>query len=155
VVRWWPLNGLNVPLEIVMLNQCRHVEGVIEMLEYFEYPTGFLIVMERPESAIDMFDFITERDCLDEKLARHLFRQVVETAIRCKNVGVMHRDIKDENLLLNLDTGQLKLIDFGAAECAEYEQFGGTTAYAPPEWILRGSYCLYAIQNNLCTISLP
>lgn len=145
VTHWWRLNGDKIPLEIVMLDKCRNVEGIIQFLEYFERPAGYLIVMERPEAVIDLFDYITERGSLDELLARDLFRQVVGSALGCRNVGVVHGDIKSENLLLNLDTGCLKLIDFCNADFIQdvYEKFGGTRLYAPPEWILRCSYCLY------------
>ncbi|GFY70144.1 hypothetical protein TNIN_224651 [Trichonephila inaurata madagascariensis] len=138
VTDWGQLNGCQVPLEICLLKKVSHIKGVIKLLEYYERADHFIIIMERFEHSIDLYDYITNKVVLEEKLSRVLFHQVVESVIECHKAGVIHRDIKDENILVDAKNLTLKLIDFGSGAFLKdtlYTDFDGTRVYSPPEWI--------------------
>ena len=127
----------NVPLEVVLLKQVEDVPGVVHLLDYFETGDSFLIVMERFNGQ-DLFDFISKHENLSEKVARDIFGQVVEAVFMCKERGVLHGDIKDENIMIDPDTGMVKMIDFGSGTWlhpGDYEVYEGTREYSPPEWV--------------------
>jgi len=65
----------------------------------------------------DLFDFVkTSKTPLSEKLVRAIFLQLL-TALQYlhKSAGIAHMDISAENILINTETCEIKLIDFGAA----------------------------------------
>ncbi|KJH52706.1 kinase domain protein [Dictyocaulus viviparus] len=143
VTEWACLDGRMVPLEIVLLMRCQGIPGVIQTIDWFERPDGYMIVMERPSPSTDLFDYISVRGALTEDVARDYFRQVVDTVLACYHVSVIHRDIKDENLVVDMKNGLVKLIDFGSGAFHKegpYTDFEGTRVYSPPEWIEESCY---------------
>ena len=145
--------NVRVPIEVALLHKSRHVKGVIKLMEYTELPDCFVIIMERKVNSIkddckDLYDFITDQHrangCVNEELAKKIFKQVVQTVIDLEKLNVLHGDIKDENILIDTQTNEIKLIDFGAGnklfEEKSYHTYHGTRVYAPPEWIKHKSY---------------
>lgn len=139
-----------VPFEITILLKVGAIPGVIKLLDWFELPDKFLIVLERPIPSKDLFDYISEKVVLDETTAKLFLRQIVGVVTKCHEAGIVHRDLKDENILVEferygyeLKPRGLKLIDFGCAAYirdSPYTDYEGTQLYAPPEWFRDKSY---------------
>uniref|UniRef100_A0A8C3MKY8 Serine/threonine-protein kinase n=1 Tax=Geospiza parvula TaxID=87175 RepID=A0A8C3MKY8_GEOPR len=143
-VRHWGELVSDAPLEIVLLAKVSTgFPGVVQLLEWLVLPNDIVMVLERPERCQDLQHFIRARRFLPEEEARGLFRQVLEAVRHCTSCGVLHRDIKPENILVDLATGQAKLIDFGCGTYLQdtvYTRFAGTRSYSPPEWTHFGWY---------------
>merc|ERR1712165_86102 len=137
----------DIPTEVALMQQVQHIPGVIRILDYIDDTDCYYIVMEKINSK-DLFDFITEQGPLPEHFARSMFSDIVKTVINCRDSGVLHRDIKNENILVDLNTFNTKLIDFGSGCQHNYQdepdkvfkEFRGTRVYSPPEWVLQGEY---------------
>lgn len=148
VLHWTRLPGSArlVPLEVALLLRLSEVgghRGVVQLLDWFQVEEHFLLVLERPVQSRDLFDYITENGPLSERLAQRFFVQLVEALRFVHSQGVVHRDVKDENLVVDLRTMEVRLIDFGsgaALKDSPYDEFEGTRVYSPPEWVQSHSY---------------
>ncbi|GAW11210.1 hypothetical protein ANO14919_005520 [Xylariales sp. No.14919] len=130
-----------VPLEIHVLDYLRRDglkhPNIVEMEDFFEDETNYYIEMT-PHGlpGMDLFDYIELRANMDEDECRSIFVQVAK-AIHHLHIQakVVHRDIKDENVVLDGE-GNIKLIDFGSAayiKSGPFDVFVGTIDYAAPE----------------------
>ena len=163
VTRWAHWAGARVPMELKLLLKAQNNEGVVKLLDFYEGDDSFIFVMERPAECKDLFDFITEKKYLEETLARNFFRQIVSTVLACHSKGVIHRDIKDENILVDLITGKLKLIDFGSGavlkeEGEVYTDFDGETRKTKRRVVnplLQGPECTLLQSGSNSTITRP
>ncbi|XP_058260572.1 serine/threonine-protein kinase pim-3-like isoform X2 [Hemibagrus wyckioides] len=136
-----------VPSEValmMMVSKPPVCSNVIELLEWFDMGHQFIMIMERPSPSMDLLKFMElQKGSLSEAQAREIMAQVFRAARHCCDRGVVHRDIKAENIIINPETLEVKLIDFGCAELLKdtpSNDFFGTVFFAPPEWIFHGGY---------------
>ncbi|XP_058043529.1 PAS domain-containing serine/threonine-protein kinase [Ahaetulla prasina] len=126
--------------EISILRKLQH-PNIIKVLDIFENQQFFQLVMEKHGTGLDLFTFIDNQPDLDEPLASYIFRQLVSAVNYLRSRNILHRDIKDENIIIAEDF-TIKLIDFGSAAYLEpgkmFYTFCGTIEYCSPE-VLSGN----------------
>ncbi|KAF5889434.1 histone-lysine N-methyltransferase PRDM9-like, partial [Clarias magur] len=135
-----------LPLEVALIKLVSKpplCENVVELLDWFETSTFFFLVVERPNPCMDLRDFCKlDNGRLAELVAQKVIQQVVRAARHCCERGVLHCDF-EQNLLINPDTLEVKLVDFGCAEVMTdelYTDFPGNPAFSPPEWVQYRKY---------------
>ncbi|XP_047668502.1 serine/threonine-protein kinase pim-3-like [Tachysurus fulvidraco] len=136
-----PGETIPVPIEVglmKMVSQPVRCLNMLELLEWFVVQNCLVLVLENPSPCMDLLDFCElHAGKLPEPLARYIMVQVVQAACHCSARGVFHNDIKLENILVNTETLQVKLIDFGVGDPLKgtpYTYCPGTKQYFPPEW---------------------
>ncbi|XP_033279614.1 PAS domain-containing serine/threonine-protein kinase isoform X1 [Orcinus orca] len=131
-----------VTLEIAILSRVEHA-NIVKVLDVFENQGFFQLVMEKHGSGLDLFAFIDRHPSLDEPLASYIFRQLVSAVGYLRSKSIIHRDIKDENIVIAEDF-TIKLIDFGSAAYLErgklFYTFCGTIEYCAPEVLMGNPY---------------
>ena len=141
--QYFNVNGRNCPSEIFFHFQAYEASRlVVKPLAWFEKRSSFVIVMESFENSIDVFEFSKKFGAINEEAAKVIFHQIVKAAAELNAAGIIHRDFKDENILVNPQTLEIKVIDFGCATRVKrrYTSPAGTSAYFPPEWFLTAEY---------------
>jgi serine/threonine protein kinase len=100
-------------------------------------------LLQRRRVASDLFECIEAHNGFPEDVSRKIFVQVVDAVKYMHDCGYVHRDIKDENIVITADYS-VKLIDFGSTSAIPptkdgwFDRFNGTLHFAAPE-ILKGS----------------
>ncbi|MCJ1436782.1 hypothetical protein MMC27_006164 [Xylographa pallens] len=134
-----------IPLEIHVLDYLRREEyrhpNIVEMRDFFEDNNNYYIEMvPHGLPGMDLFDYIEMRSTMEEAECKNIFLQVVAAVHHLHTKAlVVHRDIKDENIILDGEH-KVKLIDFGSAayiKSGPFDVFVGTIDYAAPE-VLQG-----------------
>lgn len=118
---------------------------IIRFFECYSSPKETNLVMEYCSGG-DLVTLIEKRKGINEQLAKKVFFQACTAVHYLHNFGIVHRDIKLDNFLLNEQVEsknfELKLIDFGF--CTKYRDRKlktvlGTPYYVAPE-VLAGDY---------------
>src|SRR5688572_25060003 len=95
------VDGRRIPMEIFLIRLMSGFDIVAQLLNFYEKWGSFVLIRDRSDPVVDLFDFLSETGPLTEGVARHLFVQVVKILIEVQARGVLHLDVKDDNLLVD------------------------------------------------------
>jgi len=129
------------------LNEARiqaslHHQNVATLYDFLEFNGQPCIVMEYIDGH-SLIDRVRERGLLPLQEALYIFRAVVEAISYVHGQGIIHRDIKSNNIKINA-AGEVKLLDFGIAKSGSTPSLTvagglvGTLQYLSPEQIKGG-----------------
>ena len=157
--------------EVEILEKLSETSGISKLL-YYEYNADdCFLFFEKNKNYIDLFDYITINKKVSEINIKIILKQLINILLRCIDKKIIHGDIKDENIIINTETLEIKLIDFGSAfkyyEDAKIERYmynnlfsknpnyiiNGTIIHYPPELFLKPGFT-YDIPLTVWTIGV-
>ncbi len=142
--------------------------GICQIKHFFEFRGDFYIVMEYINGPT-LDELVKADDPPDIPQALKLTRAILTTLDYAHRLGIVHRDIKPTNIMVD-HIGQVKIIDFGVAKGAadpDLTQAGtslGSPRYMAPEqfnpqgpvdWVRCDVYAVGMTLYYLLTRSLP
>ncbi|KAF7707899.1 hypothetical protein HF521_016956 [Silurus meridionalis] len=119
-----------LPTEVALMsivNKEPYCLNILRILEWYEQPKCYYIVLERPEPCENLHQFCSRYgSCLPETVTRLVMVQLIDALKHCKSRGILHRDVKPENIMVQTNTLKVKLIDLvRRLDQGQYKEFTG------------------------------
>jgi 5'-AMP-activated protein kinase catalytic alpha subunit len=138
-----PKDRDRVDREMRVMRQLGGHIGIAQLLECAETPQFLYIIMEHCAGG-SLLDYVRDKRRISENEACLLFQQILAALQHCHSRGIVHRDIKLENILLDASHSGVKLIDFGLCGYYVHDKplrcHCGSPSYAAPEIVARKDY---------------
>ena len=99
-----------IKIETSIMKTLSYSNNIVKILESYETKKHICIVMEYI-CAGDLLSYIKKRSKLSEPVAKFIFRQIILALQYIHNHNIVHRDIKLDNILIDLDNN-IKICDF-------------------------------------------
>lgn len=129
--------------EAALLSRLSH-PAIVALFEVIKTRNHYCIAMEF--GGLNLVEFVQsqKRGRVEEVTARSISRQLASAVAHMHDRGVIHRDLKLENITINPLTKNVKLCDFGLSNLldptAQLKTHCGSPEYAAPELHLGESY---------------
>lgn len=132
--------GVNRELEI--LRKLDH-PNIVKLKSFYEDVENYYLVMELVPGG-DLMDFVAANGAIGEDATQVITKQILDGIAYVHRMGISHRDLKPDNILIMQDDPILvKITDFGLAKISDnatfMKTFCGTLAYVAPE-VITGKY---------------
>ena len=130
--------------EVQLTSQLNH-PNTIAIYDYGRTPEGVFYYAMEYLDGINLEDLVARHGPQPEGRVIHILRQVCGSLAEAHSIGLIHRDVKPANILLNVRGGQfdvVKLLDFGLVKVSETSNAAlvtnaggvvGTPLYMSPE----------------------
>ncbi|MDA1580525.1 protein kinase domain-containing protein [Bacillus cereus group sp. TH228LC] len=186
VIKKLNTNNINSPEQIQLFNNQLRQEAVnqanlahnniAQIFDYYEQDDLGHIVMEYVKGdSLDQFEYLinVKQEKEDIERALNIIFQIIEGLLFAHKNGIVHRDIKLNNIMYDEENGVIKIIDFGLSKPTEVNRnetvyFARTPGYVPKELgeLLRGQretiddykrdiYCLGLVIYTILTGTMP
>ncbi|XP_016975460.1 serine/threonine-protein kinase par-1 isoform X2 [Drosophila rhopaloa] len=115
--------------EVEIMKRLKHPH-IIKLYQVMETKNMIYIVSEYASQG-EIFDYIAKYGRMSESAARYKFWQIISAVEYCHKNGIVHRDLKAENLLLDLNMN-IKIADFGFSNHFKPGELLATWCGSPP-----------------------
>lgn len=128
--------------EVYILKKIRS-KFVVKILEVFESEDHFLIVMEYIGGG-DLLTYLKNNGRMSESVCKKIYYEIIQGANTIHKHGILHRDFKLDNILLDKAVKTIKICDFGVSKIMHKGEIildqCGTPAYLAPEIVIDKGY---------------
>ena len=138
------IHGTTRSREVEILRIIDH-PNIVRVYEYFEDAKRIFLVMEYCKGG-QLQHYVHSKHQFSEQVVASLVKQVFEVLSYLHDKGIVHRDMKPDNIVLEENDGSrmnIKIIDFGAATYitrkTPLKGAVGTIGYSAPE-VYKGTY---------------
>ncbi|KAI3742302.1 hypothetical protein L1987_59982 [Smallanthus sonchifolius] len=141
----FPNTSYCVKREIDIMNKLSH-PNIVTLKDCYQYDDKYYMVMDLCSGGT-LSDQMRVKGRYTETEAACVTREIVEALKVCHQQGVIHHDLKPNNVMFvdKNATSNLKIIDFGLSVRFEpgkrlYDGYGGTSYYQAPELFREADY---------------
>ncbi|KAF7263979.1 casein kinase II subunit alpha-like isoform X2 [Rhynchophorus ferrugineus] len=142
-----PVRKKKIKREIKILDCLKGGVNIIKLLSVVEIPMNLTALVF--EQLVKSEDFKNVHLKLSEEDTRYYLFEVLKALDFCHSNGIMHRDVKPHNLIVDLENRKIRLIDWGLAEFyhpgQEYNVRVASRYFKSPELLVDYGYYDYSL----------
>lgn len=142
-----PVKKSKIKREIKILKALKGHSGIIELREVVRDPASKSISLVFDH--LDNVDFRSLIPTMNDLEIRYYLYELLKGLDYCHSKGIMHRDVKPQNIIVNPTKKILKLIDWGLAEFyhmgQDYNVRVASRYFKGPELLVDYNYYDYSL----------